>query len=237
MTVTAKKSLDMGVFEQNKLSSFLTDDFYDYLTGGRFTTVSTNSGTCAVYNTGGVDKVLLTTGTTEGNYSYVRSTGAAWLLQANEPMFFHARLNYVNQATTNGFVIGGFMSTTTLAVTSELDPTASYSGAVIYKRKGDTVWSVQSSNGSTKTTTLTNRTATDGTYELQVQVNNFDGENCEIIYLVDSLQLRDANGTLIKHKVAYSGAADMYVAVGTLAGTTAAQLCYVDYINVGKLRI
>lgn len=235
-----KASCDLGYQVENDLTAIFGDDFFSYNTADAWTTVSTNSGTVAADATAGVDNVLLTTGTTEGNYSYVRSTNTNWLLQSGQPMFMNFRLcNMVDQdGASNGFFIGGFMSTTTLAVTSELDPTASYSGAIIYKPKGSAVFKVQSSNGAAKTTSTTNVGYAQGdNHNFSIQINNFDGSNCEVAFLIDGVQCHDSNNIAIKHVVPYSAAAAMYLAVGVLAGTTAAQLGRVDYVFAAKRRV
>lgn len=236
--MSSKALCDQGYVLNNFRTDLLSDEFNTYASAGVWTTTTTNSGTAAADDTGGVTNVLLTTGTTTGNFTYVNSTKQPYLMQAQHPMFAQGRLyNFTNQATTNGFVIYGFASTTTLTITSQLDPTASYSGAVIYKRQGDVVWSCQSSNGATKTTNQSVNAFTNAaSADLRIDVNDYDANNAEVTYMVNGAYLQDSNGRIIKHVVAYASLVKMNLIMGTLAGSNNAQTASFDLSSSGMLR-
>lgn len=231
--MSVKQLCDLGPFLNNSRTEFISDEFNSYTSGGLWTSFTTNSGTTAWDSN---SRILHTTGAVAGNFTGIKSTNAVFLPSSSRPGFVQGRVTYTNQATTTGVPFFGVSSTTTLTMTSGLDPTASYSGALIYKRNGDTVWSVQSSNGSTKTTTLTNIVGTDGSYDLRIDFSDADGANCYVVYTINGVLATDANNRPIKHTLAYSALAAMLVVSGVQTGASAAQTCYLDYAVAGQLR-
>lgn len=239
--MSAKALCDLGWFLQQVRTEQLSDDFFNYSSAQAFTTAAASTGTVAAYATGGVSKVLLSSAATDNDGIFVRSTNKNFLPVAGYPLYFAARFDYTNQATTTANVVGGFMSTTVLTMTDGIAPSASYSGAVIYKVDGGTTWSCQSSNGATKTTSNSNSVATNGTYTFEIDINDFSdapgATYAEVVFKVNGIVLRDSQTNLpIKHRLAYSSLADMYVAMGAFAGSANVQTLYVDYISAGKLR-
>lgn len=235
--MSTKNLCDLGYFLQNYRTELLQDEFHSYTSGGgAFTTFTTNSGTVAADDTAGSSKILLTTGTTAGNFVGTATTNAPYLVAAGRPVFAQGRLTYANQATTTGEPFFGLASTTTLTMTSSLDPLASYSGALIYKRAGDTVWSVQSSNGSTKTTTQTNIVGTDGSYDLRVDMQDRDGTNADVTFLINGVMATDVNNRPIKHVLAIASLVKQKLICGVQTSTNNAQTAYFDFACGGSLR-
>lgn len=234
----SKNLCDLGPFLQYARTEFIGSEFNTYTSAGGegFTTFTTNSGTAAADDTAGSSKILLTTGTTAGNFVGVRSTNQTFLPAAGRPGFAQARLSYSNQATTTGEPFFGVSNTSTLTMTSSLKPTATYYGGIMFKAAGDTVWSVQTSNGTTKTDSTTNIVGTDGTYDLRMDWQDKDGTNAEVTFIINGQLATDANNRIIKHTVAYSGLTKMYVVCGTQTSTNNAQTTYFDYAVAGQLR-
>lgn len=229
--------IDYGPFLSHKRSEYFVDDFVSYTSGGAMTTVAATSGTAVADDTAGSSKVLLTTAASAaGDFVIVKSTKAVVLPAAGRPGFFATRFTYTNAATTTGVPLCGVSSTTTLTMTSGLDPTASYSGFVVYKRAGDTVFSVQSSNGSTKTTSLTTTPGTDGTYDVEISWNDKDALNAEVVYKIGGRLACDSNNIPIKHTVAYASLVKMLNIVGVQTSSSSAQTAYFDYMMSGQLR-
>lgn len=228
---------DLSPQLQVVLTSSLYDDFFNYQTGGLFTSAPIGAGTVAADDTGGTDQLLLTTAGTGTDGTFVKTTKQNFLFTDGQPMYCQSKITYANQATTNAWVGFGFASTNVLTITSGLIPTASYSGALVFKQKGSTVWSVQTSNGSTKQNSDSNVVATDGSYTLSVEVNKYDGTYASVSFLVNGIQLTDVNNVGIKHKVAYASLVKMGIIAGTQEGSANAQTLKVDYIAGGKLRV
>lgn len=235
--MAVKYAISQGPFLDHQREEYLVDEFNNYTSGGLWTTVAATSGTAAQDDTAGSSKILLTTAASAaGDFVIVKSTKAVFLPAVGRPGFAASRLTYANAATTTGVPLFGISSATTLTMTSGLDPAASYSGAVIYKRAGDTVWSVQSSNGSTKTTTQTNVPGTDGSYDLRIDWQDRDGVNAEVCYTIGGQLATDVNNKPIKHLVAFASLVKMLLIVGVQTSSTSAQTCYFDYAMCGQLR-
>ncbi len=236
----ALNSVDQAYSLLNVRSELYFDEFTNYTTAGPYTTVNVaGSGTVAAYSTGGVTKVLITTGATSADSSFIRSTTAHWLPQLGRPLHFETKMNYANQATTNAVIVAGLMSATTLTITSGTTiPSASYSGSIIYKLSGDTTWRVQTSNGATKSNSVSTAACTDGEYVLGMAWQDRNGSQANVVFTVNGHTLVDSTSMKeIEHVVSYASLADMYDAVGAQCTNSAAQLCYVDYMGGEQWRL
>ncbi len=220
-------------------SELFFQDFPYYVTADEYTTVNVaGSGTVAADDTGGTTNVLITSGATAANSTAVRSTLARYLPQLGRPGRISCKLNFTNVATNNGVLVFGLMSTTGLTITSgTADPSASYSGAIIYKLSGGDFFKVQTSNGSAKTTTQTINAGGDGNHILTISYNDRDGANANVSFTIDGEKALDANNKEIQHTLPYSALVKMYDAVMVQTTASAAQTCFVDYIGGEQLRL
>lgn len=170
-------------------TSSLFNDFYYYSSGSDFTTLTTNSGTVAQSTTDslsniGCDNLLFTSGTTAGNYIGINSTNACMPIQANQNSYFETYVNWTSQASNNAAIVAGLASASPVNTTQTAVPTASYSGALLIKLGGATVWSTQSSNATTKTNHTTNQIGSDGYYVLGINIQNWDSTDALVTYFV-----------------------------------------------------
>lgn len=161
----------------------LESNFSSYTTAGDFTTVKSNSGTIAAgdYTP---SKVLLTPDTADNDYTYLRSTNAIFLMVADQPLVVESIFQYSEVATNAANVGFGFCNS--VAAGTLIDngggPVASFSGAMIYKVDGGTVWKCTSSVGTTNTTNTTTVTA-GGTDKLRARIEiRFVNGVAEITY-------------------------------------------------------
>lgn len=225
------------------------EEFRWYTSGEPFTSVIVNSSTVAAAATPGTkgeaSSILLTTGTTTGNYTGVKSTNTNFLFQ-NVPMYFGCRYTFSSTSTNDQGIFAGFSSTaTTLGMTASAAPGSTGTGAFIYKLPANgAYWGVQANvNGTTTNSTVSNVLATDGTHLLEVCVNYWDQNNVMITYLVDGIQLTyNPNPSLnsgfpIQHKVPTANAAAMYACVFDQTPQNGAELAYVDFISTSYRRI
>lgn len=233
--MAAKRAIDLGWFLQNQRTALLQNDFFNYTSGNEFTTVSA-TGTAALDDTGGTSNLLLTTAGTLDNYCGVKTTAQPFLPAVGNPMFVASRFKYTNQATNNASVSFGMASSSNLGITSPGDPTTSMSAILLYKRSTSTVWTLMVSNAGTKSHTDSNISAVDGTYDLRLDVNDFDSANCEVAPFVNGFQLTDINNIPIKLTLAYASLAKMNMVFLIQAGSGNAQTAYVDYVCSGQLR-
>lgn len=224
------------------------DDFQWYVTAHALTSVLTDSGTAAVGDAHGGGLVLSPSdgGVSDEDEAYVKSTNELFLFSNNKPLLFEAIINY-SEAATNAANVGvGFCSA--VAADTLRDAGAgmqtSFSGAVIYKVDGGTVWKCKSSIGSTATDSTSTSTAGGGVNErlrIEVRVVNSyaevsyfrSGVNDLIssstaipaVPLIDSTTLKP-----IKHTFAITSATEMNAFIGVKNGTAAQQAVTVKRI-------
>ncbi len=219
------------------------EDFLEYTSGGLFSDVQADTGaTVAVDADGEGGVVLLTTGATDNNEAYLFSTQELFLFAANRPLVCEARVQFAEANTDDANVYFGFMDAigANALVDDGAGPKSSYSGAVIYKSDGDTLWSVENSIGSTqKTTQLTADNSLDGSAKaaggaayqvLAIEVNPHGGGSSDISFWIDDV-------LVAKHKdQPYASATQMMVGCGIKAGGANSEVLSVDYINAYQLR-
>lgn len=220
------------------------DDFHEFVTGDVFTDTSADTG-AAVANTdahGGA--VTLTTGGTDNNECYLLSTKELFLAAAGKSIRGVFRLKYTEANTDDANVCFGFMNA--VGADSILDdgggPKASYSGAVFFKKDGDTLWSVESSNAGTQTTTQTDLTPGGGTYQtFVVDITATSSTAATVSFWCDS-----SGGNNIKkvreygakpqepdvtHSLSLTSLTEMNIFVGVKAGGANSEVVTVDYIG------
>lgn len=216
------------------------DDFDDYVSGRRWTTSGdTGTGASAAVDADGVGGLLtLTTGATDNNEAYLLTTNELFKIVADKPLLFEALIDYDEANTDDANVACGFMDA--VGADSILDngagPKASYSGAVIFKVDGETVWQFETSIGGTQTTTKSKHTAGGAAQELRIEIRPINSTEAEAIPFIDGAQMRDANDKLIKHTITFASATEMNAFVGAKAGGANSEVVNVDYVAAYQLR-
>ena len=228
------------------------DNFSEYTTAKTWTTVTTNSGTSVPGNftPGGL---LFTTGTTNNNYQYIYGTNANFLYIADKPAVVECVHKYTEVATNSANVGFGFSDSVVAGslVDDGAGPAASFSGAMIYKVDGGSVWKFCTSIGSTQTISTSTTTAGGAVLQrLKIEIKYVNGvaEVSPWVFSVSQLgtstsaftggQLLDST-TLkpIKHVVtaaSIASAAQMTPWFGVKAGTAAAQTAYLHEVAVAQ---
>lgn len=234
------KLLELPEFLKNRRSFVLEDDFFHYTTTEDFTSVLTDSGTATVGDAaGGILTVAASDGTVADNdEGYVRSTAEAFLFAVDKPALFEARIKFVEANTDDANVAVGFMSA--VAANSILDngggPAASYSGAVLFKVDGGTVWQFETSIGGTQITTVTQHTAGGSAYQtVRIEIREAGGV-IEAVPFLDGQQMLDANNKPVKHTFAPTSATEMHAFIGVKNGDTNMESLLCDYICAAQLR-
>lgn len=227
----------------NWQSSTIFDEFdRPYTSGALWTTVAGSSGSTVVQSTGGVDNILFTSAATNNDVQGIIQT-----LKTFNPTTLNASfaqgvgcetlVNISNQAGNTAGIYFGFANNGTFPGTGGAVPSASGSRALIFKAPGDSVFSIQTANGSTIFTQKTNFPAPNGQYLLRVNIVNRDPSNYQVTFTINTTaQLRDGAGQVIVATLPISGLADMGVVALTQAGSGNVQTQTHDYITATKAR-
>lgn len=218
------------------------DDFHWFISPHLWTNLAADGGVTAFAagdTAGGA--IAGATAATDNNEIAVATTKKPFLFADNKPAFFEGQLQYAEANTDDANVCAGFssvMNSANMLLDDGAGPAASFSGAIIYKLDGGTVWRCRSSNGTTYTDNVTAVTAGGAAAQrLRVEVADYTGTACQITYFVDGVQLRDATTNLpIVHTVLYAGAAQMQAGVYAKAGGATSEAPAIDYLAAYQAR-
>jgi hypothetical protein len=218
------------------------DDFHWFISPHLWTNLAADAGVTgfAAADTAG-GNISGATGATDNNEIAVASTKKPFLLADDKPAFFEARVQYAEAATSAANVAVGFGDTIGSAdflVDNGAGCRSSWSGAVIYKVDGGTVWRCKSSNGTTSTDNVTAITAGgSAAQKLRIEVSDYTSLSCQVTYWVDDKQLRDATTNLpIVHTVLYASAAQMQAGAYLKAGSGTSETLVIDYMAAFQTR-
>lgn len=226
------------------------EDFLEFVSGDLFTDTSADTG-AAVANPDAVGgEVTLTTGGTDNNECYLHTTRELLKFAAGKPFVVQARLKFAEANTDDANVMFGVMNAP--GADSLLDngagPKADYSGAVWFKADGETRWRVESSVGTTQTTSETDQAAGGGGYQtLRIEFVPVSATKGKVTFLIDPsggqglfqvAPYDQANVRLlrIEHEVDFGSATEMAVVVGVKAGGANSEVVTVDYVGFWQAR-
>jgi len=190
----------------------------------------------------------LITAAVDNSEVYLYRTAETFLTANNKPMLFEARISWVEANTDDANVIFGCwnaIAANDLADDGAGPRAGATDGFMFFKEDGQTVWSVESSDGAdaaaTRTTTqLTAANSLDGaahtaapgatTWQtLRIQVMQSSSTKQDVAYFID--------GTLVKkHNMSYTTPTEMAVAIGAKSGSANSETIQVDYIAGYQLR-
>jgi hypothetical protein len=221
------------------------NDFLELVTGDLYSTLAADGGSSVAVGDAFGGVCVLTTGATNNNEAAVKTTKEIFKFADGKPAEGIARIQYAEANTDDANVMVGWMDA--MAADAMVDdgagPKASYSGAVIYKVDGETVWRCQTSNGTTKTTTVTQHTAGGSSYvTLCILVSPFNSTTCEVAFLWDPnggtnfQQMLDVYGRPIKHTMLYASLTEMMFGVYAKAGGANSEVVNVDLLDPAQKR-
>lgn len=229
---------------RQRLVHGLTDDFYAYSSGQLWTSVLTDSGSAAAGDAaGGVLDLIPSDGTVADNdEAYVKTTKEVFKIANQKTIIGEARVAWTEANTDDANVLVGFLDA--IAANSLQDngagPPASYSGAVFFKADGDTVWSVEVSDGATQwTAQLTAANSLDGVaktcgagtfQELRIEIVPYSSTKADVSFWID--------GVLVykKKDATYASATEMNFGFGVKNGGANNEDLKVDYADAWQLR-
>ena len=228
------------------------DDFQEYISaasnGSGWTTVTAGSGAATVGDTVGGVIDMLPTDSTLNREVYVKSTHQLWKFANNAPMCCEAFLQFSEQNTNKANIAFGWMSSVAAASMADNtgEPKSSFSGAIIYKVPGATVWKCASSVGTVMggaggVAQVSDTTAGGSAFtRLRIEWMPVSSTLGEVTYYVDGVQLKTSGGrpgaAPIKDQLTYTGALVMNLFVMVKNGSTTPEQLHVDYIGAESLR-
>ncbi len=129
------------------------DHFNFYETAKIWTSITTGSGATVAAGDADGGILLVTTGGTTNNEAGFKSTNKLFTFVANKPMLCQIGFSYTEAHVDDAGIAFGLASSWTniLADTTFALP-SSLSGALIYKKPNDTLWSAFASVGTTQST-------------------------------------------------------------------------------------
>lgn len=221
-------------------------DFHSYSSGGGdYTTYTGSSGSTAwnngvglIPNSGAGTWLKAITAATAFDPQGVYETNPSKLPTAQNPaIFVEGYVYWASEATNNANMFFGLASTHAIAPGSNTDPTASFSGALLYRIDGDSYWRTMVSNGSSKTVVDCNNVfCYDGWYKLRIDFVSYDSNNCAVSFKVNDQILTDIHGFQINSVLPYSGLSPMGEIWFMQASTANVQTGYIDYVASSRYR-
>lgn len=232
---------------ENSFREFvISDDFTNYASAQLWTSLAADAGTSVAAADAAGGTVVLTTGATDNNECTVATTKEMFKYAAEKPFFGKARLQYTEANTDDANVAFGFADaagSANVIVDNGAGMKASYSGAVVFKVDGGTVWKCQTSIGGTQKTTDSVETAGGASYQtLAILVEPVGATVADVSFHIDPeggfnfRPMKDANGLAIKHRVTFSGATEMNLFIGAKAGSANSEVVNVDYLYARGIR-
>jgi hypothetical protein len=133
-------------------TNLLFNDFNDYTSGGLFTSGTTGGGASVANNDGDGGILTLTTGATQNNEAWVATTRKLYTFQAGRAYRFQCELAYTEGSVNQAAIAFGFCSAfgAGMLVDTTFVPVSTFSGTIIYKVPGETVWRACTSIGTTQ---------------------------------------------------------------------------------------
>lgn len=216
------------------------DDFFSYTDAQLWTKLTADTTPTVTVSDAAKGVVALYTDTTDNNEVLVKSTKEIFLIAANKPIIAEAKIQYSEQATNTANVAFGLADAmgANLLVDNGAGPKTSFSGAMIYKVDGSTVWKVVSSKSTTQTISTSTTTAGGSAYQtLRIEIQPIDSTTAMVTFYVDGNVLIDSTtGKPISHTMTYTSATEMQIGVYAKTGSGVAETINVDYIYGSQLR-
>lgn len=185
---------------------------------------------------------LLTTQAADNAIGTLVQAKKVFSVAAGKPFSIAAYCKFAEGNTNAANVLIGVHSGTPSSALADNGggPPSSYSGFAFFKADGDTVWSVESSNGSTQVTTQLTATASldkvaktagSSSYVLfEIDVIPKTSTLCDVIYKIDGV-------TVAKHTdFVYTSIAAMAGLVAIKAGSGTAESIRTDFFNYAIVR-
>ena len=232
--------LDLHDAELKRRTFGIWDDFFSYTDAQLWTKLTADTTPTVTVGDAAKGILALYTDATNNNEVAVKSTKEVFLIAANKPIIGEAKVQFSEANTDDANIAFGFADAigANLLVDDGAGPKTSFSGALIYKVDGGTVWKVVSSKSTTQTISTSTTTAGGSAYQtLRIEIMPLDSATAMVTFYVDGNVLIDSTtGKPISHTMTYTSATEMQVGVYAKAGGANAETLNVDYIYAAQLR-
>jgi hypothetical protein len=165
-----------------------------------------------------------------------------FLIAANKPIVAKARVQFSEANTDDANVMFGLMNAWAANHLQDggAGPAASYSGAVIYKVDGGTVWKTQVSLSTTQDSATSTKTAGGSAFqELEIRITPVNATEAIATFFVDGAQLLESTsrGLMpIEHRFTFTNATEMQLGFGVKNGGANAETLVIDAVACQQTR-
>lgn len=232
---------DLGSLAVARRQFGFHEEFNEFVTGDLGTSLAADAGSSVAVGdeVGGV--ITITTGGTDNNEAMWKSTKELFKFANNKPLVFEARVQFTEANTDDANVFVGLADAAgaNLMVDDGGGSKSSYSGVAFLKVDGATRWSIQSSVGSSKTTTdltatnsidKTAKTAGSSSYQtLRIEFIPISSTEADVNFWIDGVQVG-------KHSLTYTSATEMQAALYIKAGGSNSEVLKADYCDAWQDR-
>jgi hypothetical protein len=137
----------------NRLNFGFSDDFEEYVSGDRFTSLASDGGTSVAAGNLENGKAVVTTGATDNNEAAISTTTSPFKFGEDKPHVFEVLQQYAEAATDDANVFSGFISAAAAntMVDNGAGPATTFDGCGFFKVDGGTNWNIVVSNSTTQT--------------------------------------------------------------------------------------
>jgi hypothetical protein len=215
----------------------LFDDFVDFTDKDAWTVAVAGTGTAAHEGPGRSNFALFSTA--DKDAAVLATTHELYKFVAGKEIYAEASIKFTAPSTQDGSVFFGFADAMDATVLSDTAGaiTINDSGAAIYKVQDESVYRFHTEIGGTAVDTVSTTTAGAGaTQNLKISVIPVSSTVFEARGFVDGVQLKDANGAPIMHRITLGTATDMDFGALIKGHHADDFTCLVDYVYAAQAR-
>lgn len=227
-------------YEQRRLTYGFFEDWDEFDDTEAWTATDGDAATTIALDADGENgRLSIACNTTDNEEGYIERTNENFFWVADKPMFCAASIQFTEVNVDDANVAFGFIDApgANTIVDDGAGIKTSFSGAVIYKVDGGTVWKFVTSKGAVQTISTSDTTAGGAAFqELKIDCRFLDATFLECAPFVDGVQLQDANGVLIKHVLDYTSATQQSVFAGLKTGAAQLETLLIDWIAAYRKR-
>jgi hypothetical protein len=217
----------------------LHDDFHFFTNGGLWTKLAADASATVACEDAAKGVLVCQTDAVDNNEAAVKTTQEIFLIADDKPIIVEGVIRFVEANTDDANVAFGLADAfgADLLVDNGQGPKTSFSGALLYKVDGGTVWKCCSSIGSTQQISTSTVTAGGTAYQTaRIEIQPINSTQAEVTFFIDGVQLRDSNNVPIKHTITFTGATEMNLGAYIKAGGTTNETLRVDVIDAAQIR-
>jgi hypothetical protein len=232
------KLLELPDALKNRRLHGFFDDFHWYISPHLFTSLAADAGVTAPAVGDAAGGILtMATGATDNNEVAARTTSEVFLFAADRPAVVEACVQWAEANADDANVAVGWADAfgADLLVDNGAGPKASFSGALLYKVDGETVWRFCTSLGTTRTVTQLADPAGGSAYQTVRIEAREQGAVVELVPFVGGKQCLDAAGRPVKHTITLGSPTEMHAGVYLKAGGANSETLRVDYLAAYQL--